>query len=117
MFAPELFRTLGVQPILGRVFTEEEDQIGSPAKVIVLSHELWQRHFGGDPGVLNQEVRLNGEAMTIIGVMPPNFWYPAQEVEYWVPLSLNRFQLQGSARFFHRRCAVEAGRHHPARAG
>ena len=98
--SPGLFQALGVQPILGRTFAEEEDQIGAPAHVMVISHELWQRRFGEDPSVLGREVRLNNVPHTIVGVMPEGFWYPLQEVEYWIPLHLTPFQLQGSARFF-----------------
>jgi len=99
-FAPSLFVTLGVQPFLGRTFTEEEAEIDHPAPVMVLSYRLWQRRFGGDPGVLGKQVRLSGSNMTIIGVMPPDFQYPIEETEYWIPLGINDFQLQGSARFF-----------------
>jgi putative ABC transport system permease protein len=99
-FDPGLFQTLGVQPILGRVFTEAEDQVDHPAPVIVISHRLWQRRFGGDPNILEKQVRLNGTDFAVIGVMPPNFQYPLEVTDYWVPLALNRFQLQGSARFY-----------------
>lgn len=98
--APSLFATLGVQPLLGRTFTEEEAEIDHPAPVMVLSHSLWQRRFGGDPGVLGKQVRLSGSNLTIVGVMPPDFHYPLEETEYWIPLGINRFQLQGSARYF-----------------
>ena len=99
-FAPSLFVALGVQPMLGRTFTEAEAEVDHPAPVMVLSHRLWQRRFGSDPGVLGKQVRLSGASLTIIGVMPPDFHYPLQETEYWVPLGINHFQLQGSARFF-----------------
>jgi putative ABC transport system permease protein len=98
--APSLFVTLGIQPILGRTFTEAEAEIDHPAPVMVLSHRLWQRRFGSDPGVLGKQVWLSGSNLTIIGVMPQDFHYPLEETEYWVPLGINRFQLQGSARFF-----------------
>ena len=98
--APSLFVTLGVRPMLGRTFTEAEAEIDHPAPVMVLSHRLWQRRFEGDPGVLGKRVRLSGASLTIIGVMPPDFHYPLEETEYWVPLGISRFQLQGSARFF-----------------
>ena len=99
-FAPEVFQALGVQPALGRVFTEREAQVGRPAPVIVLSHQLWQRRFGGDPHILNTNVRLNGAATTIIGVMPPAFRYPNDNVDYWAPLPLDELQRGGSVRFF-----------------
>jgi predicted permease len=99
-FAPSLFLALGVHPFLGRTFTEEEAEIDHPAPVMVLSYRLWQRRFGADPGVLGKQVRLSGDNMTIIGVMPPDFQYPIEETDYWVPLGINRFQLQGSARYF-----------------
>ena len=99
-FAPSLFVALGVQPMLGRTFTEAEAEIDHPAPVMVLSHRLWQRRFGSDPGVLGRQVSLSGTSLTIIGVMPPDFRYPLEETEYWVPLGINHFQLQGSARFF-----------------
>lgn len=99
-FDPGLFQALGVQPILGRVFTEAEDQVDHPAPVIVISHRLWQRRFGGDPNILQKQVRLNGINMTVIGVMPESFHYPLEVTDYWVPLAINHFQLQGSARFY-----------------
>jgi putative ABC transport system permease protein len=99
-FDPGLFQALGVQPILGRVFTEAEDQVDHPAPVIVISHRLWQRRFGGDPNILEKQVLLNGINMTVIGVMPESFHYPLEVTDYWVPLALNHFQLQGSARFY-----------------
>ena len=98
---PSLFKTLNVQPLLGRFFREEEAQIGTtPARVIVLSHRLWQRRFGGDPRILGKRIRLDGESVTIIGVMPEGFWYPLEASEYWIPMGMTRFQLEGSARFF-----------------
>jgi len=97
---PGMFAALGVQPMLGRVFTEEEDQIEHPAPVIVLSQRLWQRRYNGDTGILGKRVRLNSEALTVIGIMPADFRYPNESTEYWVPLALNRYQLQGSARYF-----------------
>jgi putative ABC transport system permease protein len=96
---PDLFRTLGVQPELGRVFTEAETRAGSRS-VIVLSHGLWKRRFGGDTGVLGKRIRLNGADTTIVGVMPSRFHYPNDRVEYWIPFRLARGPQQGSARFY-----------------
>ena len=113
-FAPSLFVALGVQPLLGRTFTEEEAEIDHPAPVMVLSHRLWQRRFGGDPGVLGKQVRLSGANLTIIGVMPPDFQYPLEETEYWVPLGINRFQLQGIGTILCSGGAPETRRERPA---
>ncbi len=99
-FSPDLFQTLGVQPMLGRVFTDAEDLIDHQAPVVVISHRLWQQRFGADPNILNKQVRLNGVTTAIIGVMPPDFRYSDGTKEYWVPLPMNRLQLQGSARYF-----------------
>ena len=99
--SPGVFQALGVQPILGRVFTDAESQVGNPAPVIVISHEFWQRRFAAAPEIINTSVRLDGVPTTIIGVMPSGFRYPnGRSLDYWAPLALNEFQLQGSARFF-----------------
>ncbi|MGA8184931.1 MAG: ABC transporter permease, partial [Terriglobia bacterium] len=87
---PEVLRLLGVQPILGRVFSTEEGKAGC-AHVVVLSYGLWQRRFGGDPGVLGSTVHLNGEPYTVIGMMPEGFKfapYWATGAQIWAPLVL-----------------------------
>jgi len=67
-----VFATLGVAPRLGRAFTPEEDRPGAP-RVVVLSHDYWQRRFGGDPAVIGQSLPVGKEQWTVIGVMPPGF--------------------------------------------
>ncbi len=103
-----LFPLLGVQPLLGRTFTPEEDNANTP--VVVLSHRLWQSHFGGNAAILNQTIRLNDKSYTVIGVMPPEFQYPphvrrtTEPSDLWVPRSLvnekerNRHELKTIAR-------------------
>ena len=81
---PELFRTLGVAPALGRGFLPEEGRAGGP-KVVVLSHALWQRRFGSDPGIVNRQILIDGESFTVIGVMPSSFRFPSRG-EVWMPL-------------------------------
>lgn len=66
------FRVMKTEPMLGRVFTPEEQQDGKDF-VIILSHGLWQRQFGGDPGVIDKTVYLNSRPYTVVGVMPENF--------------------------------------------
>jgi putative ABC transport system permease protein len=80
----DLFSALRVSAVLGRLFTNEEDKPGAPA-VVVLSHELWQRRFGGDPNILNQSMTLNGRPYTVIGVMPLDFRF-SPRTELWVPV-------------------------------
>ena len=63
------FSTLGVTPVLGRNFTAEEDLPGGP-NVALLSYWVWQRTFGGDPGIVNRVVRINEAPYTVVGVMP-----------------------------------------------
>ena len=81
-----LFRVLGVPPMLGRVFTEEEQQ--ADAKVAVLSFGLWQRIFGGSPAAIGHKMEMNGQPYEVIGVMPAAFEYPAGQFELWTPLFL-----------------------------
>jgi putative ABC transport system permease protein len=83
--------TLGIAPERGRLFTPEEDKGGVP-RVILLSHNLWQRAFAGDPDILNREVFLAGLKCRVIGVMPAHFIFPPGETdpsEVWLPLQLN----------------------------
>jgi putative ABC transport system permease protein len=80
----DLFSALRVNAAVGRVFTNEEDQPGG-TPVVVLSHGLWQRRFGGQMSLLNQSLTLNGKSYTVIGVMPQGFQYPSR-VEMWVPV-------------------------------
>jgi len=80
---PELFGLLGVPAALGRAISPADSADG---QVVVLGHGLWQRRFGGDPGVLGTPVRLDGELYTVIGVMPPGFRYPSRETDAWTPL-------------------------------
>ncbi|HUA62685.1 MAG TPA: ABC transporter permease [Verrucomicrobiae bacterium] len=82
-----LLPMLGVQPMLGRVFAPGEDQKGAEHEV-VLSYKLWQRRFAGDPGVLGTAIHLDGEAYTVIGVMPPEFQFApfwATRAELYAP--------------------------------
>jgi putative ABC transport system permease protein len=85
-FSANMLDVLGVQPMLGRGFRREEDR-PEGAKVVLLSHKLWQRRYAGDPNVLGRSVTLNGESHTIIGVMPASFNHP-EGVEIWTPIAL-----------------------------
>ena len=92
----DLFPLLGVKPVVGRVFTSEEDRKGA-APVIVLSYGLWQRHFNSDPKIVGREITLSGRSVAVVGVMPEGFKFPAQDEksEFWMPLESD----SGTARF------------------
>ena len=78
----DLFPTLRVNPVLGRLFHHDEDQPGGPL-VVILSYGLWQRTFGGDESIINRAITLNNQPYSVIGVMPPGFDFPAR-ADIWV---------------------------------
>src|ERR1041384_883091 len=80
----DLFSILRVNPLYGRVFTNDEDKPGG-TPVVVLSYGLWQRRFGGQQSILNQAITLNGKSYTVIGIMPQTYAYPSR-AEMWVPV-------------------------------
>ncbi len=98
-FSAEFLQALGVQPLMGRLFTPAEDKIDHPAPVVVISYRLWQRRFGGDKDILTRTVLINAIKTNIIGVMRPDFRFSDDRAEYLAPLRLNHFQLRGSARY------------------
>ena len=80
---PEVLPLLGVKPALGRVFESGDSDRTS----VVLSYGLWQSQFGGDPAMVGQSVRLNGAPYTVIGVMPPAFYFPSRQTQMWTALA------------------------------
>ncbi|HET7248463.1 MAG TPA: ABC transporter permease [Gemmatimonadales bacterium] len=85
---PNFFRTAGLSPLLGRVFTSAEADSGGP-DVVVLSYGLWQRRFGSDSAIVGRSVPVSGGSVTVLGVMPPEMRsMPWGRDEYWVPLRL-----------------------------
>lgn len=78
--------TLGVRPTVGRSFTEAE--VESNAFVVMLSHELWRREFGGDAGVIGRAVHINADTWTVVGVLPPGFVGPMGAADLWFGLRL-----------------------------
>ena len=89
---PNLFSVVGVSAALGRTFTSDEDQAGRE-HVVLLSDALWRARFGADPAVVGRQIRLNGSLYTIVGVMGPDFRYPACDCQAWVPLVLEPAEL------------------------
>ena len=84
------FETLGVQPWLGRLFTQADDKTPGAHPVAVLSYEYWQRRFGGDPAIVGSELILNNHPVTVIGVTPPGFYGTdlAEETNIRVPMMM-----------------------------
>ncbi len=80
-----LFDTLGVEPILGRTFREDEDRPGA-AYVALISYGLWKQRFAGSAGVIHRHIRLDENDYNIIGVMPEGFAYPMRNDQIWVTL-------------------------------
>jgi predicted permease len=95
MVTGNYFSVLGVEPVLGRGFTQEEDR--TPHPVAVVSHGLWQRRFAGDPAVIGRSIRINGHRFTVVGVAPPR--YPGLirglASDVWVPLTMHRQAMPG----------------------
>jgi len=81
---PNFFSVLGVKPLIGRVFTEEEDRTGAP--VVLISYGLWQRRYLGDPSLVNKTILMDGNRYTVIGVMPRDFVFRFREMDYWAPI-------------------------------
>jgi putative ABC transport system permease protein len=87
----DFFTLLGVEPILGRRFVAAEDVVNGP-RVVLLSHRLWQRRFGGDPSIVGRAIQIDGTAHEVVGVMPPGFrlLLPSEaflaDSEIWAPL-------------------------------
>jgi putative ABC transport system permease protein len=111
------FRLLGVAPALGRDFTPDDDR-GQIGYVVIISHDLWRRRFGGDPAIIGKTVRLDDDPMTIIGVMPPRFRHVlesgASPMEVWGPIALDNpdpeFLNQRTARVYDLIGRLEPGR-------
>jgi putative ABC transport system permease protein len=90
-----VFSTLRVRPVIGRVYTEEEQlDAGKASSVAVLSYGLWQRRFGGDPSVVGRTILLNGSPHQVVGVMGADFQYPNRDFELWTPLYIPPNQLR-----------------------
>jgi len=91
MVTPGFFSALGVQPTLGRAFSEAEG-LPDGEQVVILSDGLWRASFGGDPAVLGRTLAVNGASRGIVGVMPPGFGHPDREARLWLPMVIDPAQ-------------------------
>ena len=101
----ELFQVLGASPAKGRVFQTGDDIMGSEP-VVVLSDAMW-REMGADPNVLGRTLQIGGVARTVVGVMPPQFWYPNPTVRLWIATPLDPENRTGNYELIGR---IERGR-------
>lgn len=81
-----LFDVLGLAPVIGRGFLPGEDSPNSGNRVVLLTYSEWQRRFGGDPNVIGRELRLNGIAHSVVGVLPRGVAFPTDDIALWTPL-------------------------------
>jgi putative ABC transport system permease protein len=86
MISAELLDALDVPPLAGRPFHPDENE-GGRDQVMLVSHGLWQRRYGGDPGIVGQTITANGKPYTVVGVMPAAFEFPQKRYELWVPFA------------------------------
>jgi len=98
---------LGVQPMIGRAFTPEEDQ-PERNQVVLLGEGLWKRRFGGDPGIVGRQIMLSGVSCTVVGIMPAGFDFP-QDVEIWRPIAFTPQDLSGDSHFVWAVARLNAG--------
>ena len=103
----DLFRMLGIRPILGRDFLESDDQPNA-AGVAVISHVLWATRYRSDPQVIGRGVTINGTPHTIVGVMPPNFAFPENQ-RLWVTVQPALFQEPRDRRYVFTLARLRAG--------
>lgn len=103
---PNVFKLLGVQPLLGRTFTEDEGQTGGP-QAVLLSEGLWRQAFNADRDIANKTIRVNGKPRTVVGVMPAGFRFPESMGQdlykgLWLPIqATTEMQKDRGSHFFY----------------
>jgi putative ABC transport system permease protein len=90
---------MGVRPLLGHDFNDNDDQEGRP-RVVMLSYGLWQRSFAGDETVVGRHLNLSGNDYEVVGVLPSSFQFPQRDLDYWTPLILDAGRRQARGLFF-----------------
>src|SRR5215470_12529652 len=93
----EYFHVLGAEPALGRTFASGEDLPGHD-HVVILSHALWERRFGSDPGIVERTIRINRSDYAVVGVMPASFQMLGYTPQLWIPLVLDAANQTAAAR-------------------
>lgn len=98
-FTPSMFKVIRVQPRLGRAFAEDESQVDNAAPVVIISNRFWQSHFNSDPKVIGKTLTMDTKPNTIVGVMPADFSFFGDDVDYWVPQPISRLQALSKSGF------------------
>jgi putative ABC transport system permease protein len=103
----DFFPVLGMQPFLGRVFTQQDDVSGQ-GRVAVLSYAFWQRRYGSNRDILGKEITLDGVNYTVIGIMPRGFQFP-ERAELWVPMAFSVKQAHDGTEYLNVIATLRAG--------
>jgi putative ABC transport system permease protein len=83
--SPRFFQVWALYPVVGRVFTPDEEAFNGPAAVLI-SDRFWRRRFNADPNIVGRNLRLDGHLTSVVGVMPPSFLFPDREADLWCPI-------------------------------
>ena len=81
---------------MGRALAADENPVDTPAPVLLISSRFWQRYFNGDPQVLGRTMKVNGVVVTIVGVMPPNFYLFDDQADFWTPMNWTHTEMQST---------------------
>ncbi len=110
-----VFSVLGAEPLFGRTFTEAEDRPGGPS-VVILGNGLWQKRYGGDPGILDRTILLDGTSCTVVGVLPEGFQLPTdynvsatEPTQIYAPLAIDENDLSRGAHGLYAAGELEPG--------
>jgi putative ABC transport system permease protein len=98
-FTPQMFRTIGVQPQRGRIFTDSEDQVDNNAPVALISDRFWKAHFNRDPNAIGKTLILDKVPTTVIGIMPAGFNFFGPDTDLWEPQPIGHLQAQSKQGF------------------
>jgi hypothetical protein len=91
-----MFRTLGVKPLIGRAFMQDEERFQG-TRAVLLSEAYWRDAFGAEPGILQRSIELNSEKYRIVGVMPRSFEFPNPVTQMWTPVTFRPKELADRA--------------------
>lgn len=111
LVTPNLFSILGAQPALGRLLAEADNTPYNPDVLtpVVLSHGLWTRQYGADPGIIGRTIELNSAPKQVVGIMEPGFDFPRPETEIWYPQGLDPAAAGLGGFYFHGVARLQPG--------